>query len=58
MAAIRVDPSVSLAWLTGTRLQAEIAEIDIEDLVGALEAEDPVPRESVFSVPVHPQVTY
>jgi len=57
-AAIRVDPWVAASWLIGKRLEARVAEIDIEDLVGALEAEGSMPGESVFNVPVHPQVTY
>jgi len=58
VAIIRMDESISVSWLKGDRLEAELAQIEVEDLVRAFEISDEKTAPSPLSVPVHPQVTY
>jgi CO dehydrogenase maturation factor len=57
-ATLRADESISRSWLEGNRLEAARAQIDVEDLVKALEISDEASELSPLSVPIHPQVSY
>ena len=58
VARIRLDPSISAAWLMGERLETRQAQQDIQGLVVALEMKGKTPGHRALEVPVHPAFTY